>query len=140
MGMTGRQADQLRVRRPSDDVVVCSPLHLGESFSQRFMGLMGQASLADGEGLYLPTSSIHMFFMRFAIDALFVTAPGADGARRVVGMREHLPPWRGIVLPVRGAQGVIELPAGTLRAHGVQVGDEVVFEPTGADQLELSAA
>jgi uncharacterized membrane protein (UPF0127 family) len=138
--MTGRQADRLRVRRPSDGVVVCAPLRLGESFSQRFMGLMGRSSLADGEGLYLPTSSIHMFFMRFAIDALFVTAPGADGTRRVVGMREHLPPWRGIVLPVRGAQGVIELPAGTLRVHGVQVGDEVVFEPGGANQPERSAA
>ncbi len=138
--MTGRQTDRLRVRRPSDDAVVCSPLRLGESFGQRFMGLMGRASLADGEGLYLPTSSIHMFFMRFAIDALFVAAPGADGARRVVGMREHLPPWRGIVLPVRGAQGVIELPAGTLRAHGVRLGDDVVFEPGGADQPERSAA
>jgi uncharacterized membrane protein (UPF0127 family) len=138
--MTSRRTGDLRARRRSDNAIVCHSLWLGESFSQRFMGLMGRASLADGEGLYLPTSSIHMFFMRFAIDALFVTAPGADGARRVVGMREHLPPWRGIVLPVRGAQGVIELPAGTLRAHGVQVGDEVVFEPTGADQLELSAA
>ena len=137
--MSGQLTDRLRIRRASDDVVVCSPLRLGESFGKRFMGLMGRASLAEGEGLYLPTSSIHMFFMRFAIDALFVSAPRADGARRVVGMREHLPPWRGIVLPVRGAQGVIELPAGTLRAHHVQVGDEVVFEPNGAHQPELSA-
>ncbi len=138
--MTSRRTGALRARRRSDDAIVCRSLWLGESFSQRFMGLMGRASLADGEGLYLPTSSIHMFFMRFPIDALFVAAPGADGARRVVGMREHLPPWRGIVLPVRGAQGVIELPAGTLRAHGVRVGDEVVFEPGGADQPERSAA
>jgi uncharacterized membrane protein (UPF0127 family) len=138
--MSGQLTDGLRVRRPSDDVVVCPSLRLGESFSQRFMGLMGRASLAEGEGLYLRTSSIHMFFMRFAIDALFVSAPRADGARRVVGMREHLPPWRGIVLPVRGAQGVIELPAGTLRAHHVQVGDEVVLEPSGAHQPESSAA
>lgn len=130
----------MQARRHADGAIVCRSLRLGESFSQRFMGLMGRASLADGEGLYLPTSSIHMFFMRFAIDALFVTAPRADGTRRVVGMREHLPPWRGIVLPVRGAQGVIEMPVGTLRAHGIQVGDEVIFEPNGADQGELSAA
>jgi hypothetical protein len=138
--MTSRRTGDLRARRRSDDAIVCRSLWLGESFSRRFMGLMGRASLADGEGLYLPTSSIHMFFMRFAIDALFVTAPGADGTRCVVGMREHLPPWRGIVLPVRSAQGVIELPAGTLRAHGVRVGDEVVFEPGGPDEPERSAA
>lgn len=122
-----------RVRRVGDDAIVCQRLTLGESFGQRLLGLMGRAALADGEGLYLVTSSIHMFFMRFAIDALFVAAPDTEGARRVVGMREHLPPWRGLVLPVRGAKGVIELPAGTLRAHEVHVGDMVVFEPRPAE-------
>ncbi len=60
-----------------------------------------------------------MFFMRFPIDALFVGKASDDGYRSVVGMRRNLPPWRGIVLPVRGAEGVIELPAGTLERHGV---------------------
>jgi hypothetical protein len=32
------------------------------------------------------------------------------------------------VLPVRRAAGVIELPAGTLAAHGVRLDDEIVFE------------
>ena len=43
-------------------------------------------------------------------------------------VREDLPPWRGLVLPVRGAEGVVELPAGTLAGLGVRVGDEVVLE------------
>jgi uncharacterized membrane protein (UPF0127 family) len=119
----------MRLRRTTDDVIVCEPLVLGESFMQRFMGLMGRASMAPGEGLYLPTSSIHMFFMRFPIDALFVGESAEDGRREVVGIRAALPPWRGIVMPVRGAKGVIELPAGTLAARGLKLGDEVVFEP-----------
>jgi uncharacterized membrane protein (UPF0127 family) len=123
------KAASSRVRRLGDDAIICERVALGESFRERFMGLMGRSALSDGEGLYLATSSIHMFFMRFAIDALFLAAPGPDSARRVVGMREHMPPWRGIVLPVRGARGVIELPAGTLRTRGVRLGDEVVFEP-----------
>jgi uncharacterized membrane protein (UPF0127 family) len=114
--------------RTSDGAVICEQVAMGESFAQRFMGLMGRASLAEGEGLYLPTSSIHMMFMRFAIDALFLSSPAADGTRRVVGIREHLPPWRGLVLPVRGARGVVELSAGRLAAAGVRVGDEVVIE------------
>lgn len=105
---------------------------MGTSFGQRFMGLMGRRSLPEGEGLFLPDSSIHMMFMRFAIDALFVSGPAADGRRRVVGVRPDLPPWRGLVLPVREAKAVVELPAGTLAGHGVRVGDEVILETVGA--------
>jgi hypothetical protein len=117
-----------RLRRLDDDVVVSDPLTLGTSFGQRFMGLMGRASLAPGEGLFLPDSSIHMMFMRFAIDALFVGPEGPDGGRAAVATREGLPPWRGIVLPVRGADAVIELAAGTLAAKGVRPGDRFIIE------------
>ena len=129
----------LRLRRANDDAIICDDLVMGESFGQRFMGLMGRASLPSGEGLYLPTSSIHMMFMRFAIDALFVSRPNEAGSRRVVGIRKRLPPWRGIVMPVRGADGVVELAAGTLTNQGVQLDDQVVIEPADA-QTQVSAA
>ncbi len=118
----------MRLRRHGDGLTLCDRMVLGESFGQRFLGLMGRPSLAPDEGLWLPTSSIHMFFMRFPIDALFVGKAGEDGRRVVRGVRPDLPPWRGIVLPVRGAEGVVELPAGTLARLGVAEGDEVVFE------------
>ena len=120
---------RLRLRRVGDDAVICDRLMLGESFWQRFRGLMGRASMAQGEGLYLPANSIHMMFMRFPIDALFVSSEDADGQRSVVSLRPDLPAWRGIVLPVGGAEGVIEMPAGTLARLGVTKGDRVVFEP-----------
>ncbi len=120
--------DRSRLRRVADDTVICERLVLGGSFWQRFRGLMGRASMDEDEGLYLGSNSIHMFFMRFPIDALFVSRADADGHRRVVGIRPDLPPWRGIVMPVRGAEGVVEMPAGTLARLGVAVGDEVVFE------------
>jgi uncharacterized membrane protein (UPF0127 family) len=120
--------DRMRLRRTSDDALVCAYLSLGESFMQRFRGLMGRASMDEDEGLYLPSNSIHMMFMRFPIDALFVSPADDSGSRSVVGIREELPPWRGIVMPVRGAEGVIELPAGTLARHDVAVGDAVSFE------------
>ena len=120
---------RLRLRRVGDDAVICDRLMLGESFWQRFRGLMGRASMAQGEGLYLPANSIHMMFMRFPIDALFVSSEDADGQRSEVSLRPDLPAWRGIVLPVGGAEGVIEMPAGTLARLGVTKGDRVVFEP-----------
>ena len=63
---------------------------LGRSFGARFMGLMGRASLPDGEGLYLADTGIHMLFMRFPIDALFVAAEAADGTRAVKIGRAHV--------------------------------------------------
>lgn len=123
----------LRLRRVGDDTVICDELVLGESFAQRFMGLMGRASLPAGAGLYLPANSIHMMFMRFPIDALFVSRENEQGQRSVVSARPDLPAWRGIVMPVRGAEGVVEMPAGTLAQLGVAEGDTVVFEAaTGA--------
>lgn len=138
--MANASVRALHLRRISDDTLVCRKLVLGESFGQRFMGLMGRASMEPDEGLYLETSSIHMMFMRFPIDALFMSRPGESGERRVVAMRKDLPPWRGIVLPVRGAHGVVELPAGTLDDAGVEIGDTVVFESAEPDSREQSAA
>jgi uncharacterized membrane protein (UPF0127 family) len=64
-----------------------------------------------------------MWFMRFAIDAVFV-----DRAGRVVRVAERLAPWRTAVF-ARGAAEVIEVPAGTALESQTQAGDELVFEP-----------
>jgi uncharacterized membrane protein (UPF0127 family) len=130
---------KLRLRREGDDAVICDELILGDSFRQRFMGLMGRASMPDGHGLYLPANSIHMMFMRFPIDALFVSKEGEDGRRSVVSTRSDLPTWRGIVMPVRGAEGVVEMRAGTLDRAGVAAGDTVVFEPIPTHTPEAGA-
>ncbi len=96
------------------------------------MGLMGRASLASGAGLWLPDSNgIHMMFMRFPIDAVFVGAAEGDGVRAVLSVHRALPAWRGLVPLVRGAKGVLELPVGTIDASGTQVGDEILIEDQG---------
>ena len=81
-------------------------------------------------GLWLTgTSNIHMFFMRFPIDAVFLGRPAADGTRRVVAVHANLRPWTGIVWYARGADGCLELPAGTAEATGTRPGDVVMLEP-----------
>jgi len=105
-------------------------LEVAGSWLSRLRGLIGRRGLGPGEGLYLPgTNSIHMLFMRFAIDVVFVGAPRTDGSRQVVAVRERLAPWTGVVWWVRGARGVVELPAGSLAASGLKLGDYVSFEP-----------
>ena len=96
------------------------------------MGLMGRASLPAGAGLWLPESNgIHMMFMRFPIDAVFVGRPegaGIGDGRPVLSVHRRLRAWTGLVPLVRGAHGVLELPVGTIDASGTQVGDLVRIE------------
>ena len=125
--------DPLELRNLTRGTAVATQVAAADSFWARFLGLMGRAGLAPQEGLWLPgTNNIHMFFMRFAIDACFVGPTATDGARAVVEVRHALPPWRGIVWYARGANGVIELPVGALERSGTQVGDRVVLTRRGA--------
>ncbi len=96
------------------------------------MGLMGRASLPAGHGLWLPASNgIHMMFMRFPIDAVFVSRPDASGVRRVRSVHRGLRAWIGLVPLIRGADGVLELPVGTIDATGTAVGDRVEVHERG---------
>jgi uncharacterized protein len=108
------------------ETVLAGRLQSAGSLWAKFMGLMGRPSLAAGDGLWLPASNgIHMMFMRFPIDAVFVSKPGTDGARTVRSVHRNLRPWTGLVPLIRGADGVLELPVGTIDASGTAVGDRV---------------
>jgi uncharacterized protein len=116
----------LVARNVTRDAVLAARLENASSFGAKFMGLMGRPALAAGEGLWLPgENGIHMLFMRFPIDAVFVAAPDAAGRRRVVSLARALPAWRGVIWHVAGAKGVVELPSGTIDATGTLVGDEL---------------
>jgi len=123
----------MRAWNATRDTVIVESLEVAESFGGRLMGLMGRAGLPLGSGLWLrPASSIHMLFMRFPIDALFLAKPEVGGGRRVVAAREALRPWAGVVWWARGADGCLELPAGTAAATGTAVGDLIVLEEAAA--------
>ena len=109
--------------------VLASDVESADSLWGKFMGLMGRAGLEPDAGLWLTDSNgIHMMFMRFAIDAVFLGRPGADGARPVVSVHERLPAWRGLVPLIRGAHGVLELPVGTIAATSTTVGDRIALD------------
>jgi uncharacterized protein len=94
------------------------------TFLERFKGLMGVTELPMGQGLHLrPCTSIHTFFMKIAIDALFL-----DEALGVVDVYHALKPWR-MSRFYPSARSVLELPAGTALSSGTQAGDRLVFAP-----------
>ncbi|MBF8290920.1 MAG: hypothetical protein HW391_1888 [Chloroflexi bacterium] len=104
--------------------VVAERVETAASLWGKFMGLMGRRNLPHGSGLWLPASNgIHMFFMQISIDAIFLGRAGADGSRRVLSVHRGLRPWTGIVPLIRGADGCLELPTGTIDESGTTVGD-----------------
>lgn len=122
---------ELVARNDTRGTVLADRLEVAAGLWAKFRGLMGRATLAPGAGLWLPDSNgIHMMFMRFAIDAVFVGRPDASagGARTVVSVHPDLAAWTGIVPLVRGAHGVLELPVGTIAATGTAVGDRIILE------------
>jgi uncharacterized membrane protein (UPF0127 family) len=120
----------LRAANTTRGASLADSLESADSLWARFMGLMGRSGLVDGAGLWLPGGNgIHMMFMRFPIDCVFLSRPAADdGSREVVALRRSLPPWRGIVWYVRGAHGTLELPIGTIDRTGTAIGDRVRVE------------
>jgi len=114
-------ADQHLTLRRADGAVVCERCSLADSPLTRLRGLLGRNGLETGEGLLLrPASSIHTFFMRFPIDAVFL-----DRALVVVGIAGAVEPWR--AASRRGAKAVLELPAGESFRRGLAVGDQLTL-------------
>jgi len=107
-----------------DGTVLCARCHLAVSPIPRMKGLLGRASLDPGEGmLFRPGGSIHMFFMRFSIDAVFCTRE-----LEVIDVVPGLRPWR--IASRRGAKVVIELAEGA--AADVRPGDRLSLATIGA--------
>ncbi len=100
-----------------DGTVVCERCGLAVHALRRMKGLLGRDGLEAGEGILLrPAGSIHMFRMRFAIDAVF-----CDRELVVIDVVRGLQP--GKMAARRGAKVVIELAEGA--AAGVEAGDHL---------------
>jgi len=118
----GRRALPLRRVRTAAGAVVCDRCEVADRYFARMRGLLGRKSLEPGGGMLLtPEKSVHMFFMRFPIDVVFL-----DRGNKVVGVRHQLRPWH--IAGARGAHAALELPAGTAAAAEITEGDVLVFE------------
>jgi uncharacterized membrane protein (UPF0127 family) len=116
------RASIARVRRTADGAVVCERCEIPESAFGRMRGLLGRDDLDPGSGMLIDRApSVHMFFMRFPIDVVFL-----DRDWQVVGVRHGLRPWR--VAGARRAAAALELPAGAAAAAGLEEGDVLALE------------
>ena len=104
--------------------MVCERCVIADRMFPRMKGLLGKRSLESGEGMLIrPAPSIHTFFMRFAIDVVFLSREG--DVRRVA---HNVRPWR--IRSCRGAYAVLELAAGDAERRGIASGDQLTLTET----------
>ena len=94
-------------------------VELADNFVKRFCGLMMRRRLEEGRGLLLaPCNSVHMLFMRFAIDVVYL-----DEKFFIKKIVRNLWPWLGISFCL-GAWGALELPSGEAERLKLSVGQK----------------
>ena len=102
-----------------DGSVVCEQCVIADRMFPRMKGLLGKRSLESGEGMLIrPAPSVHTFFMRFAMDAVFLSRDG-----EVLKVAADVKPWR--TRSCRRAYAVLELAAGEAGRRGIAVGDRI---------------
>jgi uncharacterized protein len=97
----------------------CERCLLADTFLTRLRGLLGRPALGEGEGMLIrPANSIHTWFMRSVIDAVFL-----DRDLVVVDVAAVVKPWR--LAARRGSKSVLELAAGESARRGIERGSRL---------------
>ena len=122
-------ANPVRALNQTRGTVLCERLEDAGGLGGQSRGLLGRDGLEAGTGMkfengrFTPMMWMHMLFMRFAIDIVFLDRRG-----RVIKVNRNLKPWR-VSSMVFGARTALELPAGAAEGSATRAGDQIRFEP-----------
>jgi uncharacterized membrane protein (UPF0127 family) len=107
------------VRNQTRNTILADAAELADTSEKRRTGLLKHDRLDPGHGLWIvPCESVHSFFMKFAIDLVYL-----DRDKRVRKVRHRMVPWR--VSACLSAHSILELPAGAVAASGTEAGDQL---------------
>ena len=96
---------------------------VADTFFLRLRGLMFCKMLPSATGLLLaPCNSVHMCFMRFAIDVVYM-----DKEFNIIKIVKNLRPWIGLSV-CNNAWAVLEMTAGETERCGLVVGQKLMRE------------
>jgi len=113
---------KILVRNQTRHTVLAASADVADTSAKRRVGLLKHTGLEPGQGLWIvPCESVHSFFMKFAIDLVYL-----DRKRKVRKVRHGMAPWRMSVCLT--AHSILELPAGTVKSTGTQRGDQLQIE------------
>lgn len=105
------------------NTVVAEKVCIADTFFRRLKGFMFKKNIDFQEGLFFTNvNAIHMFFMRFSIDVIFLT-----NDLRVLKITHTLKPWR--LTACLRAWAVIELPAEKSLKTSTEIGDVLELIP-----------
>jgi hypothetical protein len=104
--------------------IVAREVEVADTFWSRFRGLMFRRRFPQGKAILFRFKkpgrhAVHMFFVRFPIDLLYL-----NRQFKIVEIREALKPWR-FYRPKHLATNLVELPAGSVRKLGIKTGDQL---------------
>lgn len=95
---------------------------MADTSAKRRTGLLQHERLEPGDGLWItPCESVHTFFMKFAIDLVYL-----DKHKKVRKVRHAVAPWR--LSACLTAHSILELPAGAAREAATERGDQLTIE------------
>jgi uncharacterized protein len=107
------------VRNQTRNTILADAAELADTSEKRRTGLLKHDRLDPGQGLWIvPCESVHSFFMKFAIDLVYL-----DRNKKVRKVRHRMVPWR--LSACLTAHSILELPAGAVAASGTQPGDQL---------------
>lgn len=115
----------LRAINRTRGTTICQCIEDAGGLNGKSHGLLGRTHLEPGHGMifvrgrFEPFMWMHMFFMRFPIDIVFLDRQG-----RVLHICHQLRPWRLSPIVWR-ARKALEIPAGAAAASSTQPGDSV---------------
>ena len=118
----------LRAINRTRQTVLCERMETAGSLAEQSRGLLGRSGLEPGSGMLFvsgrltPFMWMHMFFMRFPIDIVFL-----DRNDRVIRVNHRLKPWRVSPVVLR-ARKALEIEAGAAAQSATAPGDQIVFE------------
>lgn len=121
-------AKQLRAINQTRGTVLCARLEDAGGVGGKSRGLLGREGLESDAGMLFqagrwePFMWMHMMFMRFAIDIVFLDRQGT-----VLRINHNVRPWRFSSLVWR-AKTALELAAGAAARSRTAVGDRIEFE------------
>lgn len=104
----------------SKNTVISKNIFIAKTIRSRIIGLLNEK---EPKTLYLKTRwGIHTFGMKFPIDCVIL-----DKDWKISAIKENLLPWR-IFLWNPKYFRVLELPPGTVKNSGIELGDEIKLE------------
>ena len=114
----------VKIYNERNNALIGDKIKVADTFWTRLKGLMLAPDLAEGEGLIItPCNSIHMMFMRYPIDALFI-----DSSNKIVAIYEKIRPWIGVTRLYSNVVSVIEVPSGLANKLDLKIDDSLRLE------------